>query len=89
MPVRTRDTNLTYHISAQSAPSDLRVSLTDNEKRILTAVAHFGQTRTAAQRLGLSEHTVKNRLNLIYKKLQVPCRTGAVLRAVQLGLITV
>ena len=43
--------------------------------------------KTIAERLGVSEHTIKFHVNAIFRKLGAQSRTDAVVRATRLGLI--
>jgi len=61
--------------------------LTTREKDILRWVARGASNDDIASELGLSEKTVRNRLSLIFSKLQVSNRTQAAQRAAKLGLI--
>lgn len=60
------------------------------EREVLQAVAMTPDATAAAlgQQLGISGHTVSNHLNSIYQKLGVSSRAGAVLTALQGGLIS-
>ena len=61
--------------------------LTDRELEVLRAVADGLSNREAAQRLYLSEGTVKNHVTNVLAKLGVRDRTQAALRARELGLL--
>ncbi|MCC7125601.1 MAG: helix-turn-helix transcriptional regulator [Acidobacteria bacterium] len=61
--------------------------LTPREHEVLTLVADGLHNREIAQRLGVSEHTVKFHLGAVFGKLGVSTRTEAVRRGLQLGLI--
>ena len=61
--------------------------LTPREHEVLVLVADGLRNRDVAVRLGITEHTVKFHLAAIFGKLGVSSRTGAVRRALQLGLI--
>ncbi|NDJ53061.1 MAG: response regulator transcription factor [Chloroflexi bacterium] len=62
-------------------------SLTPREDEVLQLVAEGLSNRAIAQRLGISEHTVKFHINAIMTKLNAQSRTEAVVRATRLGLI--
>ena len=62
-------------------------SLTPRELEVLLLLAEGLPNKTIAQRLGISEHTVKFHVNAILGKLGVESRTEAVVRATRLGLI--
>ena len=61
--------------------------LTAREREVLGLVAEGLANKSIAQRLGISEHTVKFHMNAIMGKLGVQSRTEAVTRATRLGLI--
>jgi two-component system, NarL family, nitrate/nitrite response regulator NarL len=61
--------------------------LTPRESDILQLLAEGMSNKGIAQRLGISEHTVKFHLNAILGKLDAHTRTEAVTRAARLGWI--
>lgn len=61
--------------------------LTPREMEVLALVADGLTNRAIAQRLGISENTVKFHLNALLGKLGAQSRTDAVVRATRLGLI--
>lgn len=61
--------------------------LTTRELDVLRLLAEGLPNKTIAQRLGISEHTVKFHINAIFGKLGVASRTEAVVRATRLGLL--
>jgi DNA-binding NarL/FixJ family response regulator len=61
--------------------------LTDRELEVLRALADGLSNREAADRLYLSEGTVKNHVTSVLAKLGVRDRTQAALRARELGLL--
>ena len=62
-------------------------SLTDREKEILTLLAKgVSSTEDLAERLFISQKTVKNHLASIFAKLAVSDRTQAAIEAIRLGL---
>ena len=63
-------------------------SLTDREIEVLRLVAAGYSNREVAQMLHLAEGTVKNHVSAILLKLGVRDRTRAVLRAIELGVIS-
>ena len=65
----------------------LREELTPRELQVLRLIADGLPNKTIANRLGISEHTVKFHINAILGKLGVESRTEAVVRATRLGLI--
>ena len=62
--------------------------LSDRELEILTIVAKGASNREIADRLFISEATVKTHLGHIYDKLGVNDRAGAVGAAYEIGLLT-
>jgi DNA-binding NarL/FixJ family response regulator len=54
---------------------------------VLALLAEGLANRAIAQRLGISEHTVKFHLNAILGKLGAQSRTEAVVLAIRLGLL--
>lgn len=61
--------------------------LTPREHEVLRLLAEGLPNKTIAQRLDISEHTVKFHVNALLGKLGVASRTEAVVRATRLGLI--
>lgn len=64
-----------------------KLSLTKREKDVLLLVTKGESNKSIADKLVLSEITVKTHLNSVFKKLRVTNRTQAVLRAIQLNLV--
>jgi DNA-binding NarL/FixJ family response regulator len=62
--------------------------MTGRELDVLAALGEGLGNRAIAQRLGISEHTVKFHLASIYGKLGATTRAGAVRRAFRRGLLT-
>ena len=62
-------------------------TLTPREHDVLTLLADGAGNRAIAERLGVSDHTVKFHLSAIFGKLGVTTRTAAVRRALRLGWI--
>ena len=67
--------------------SELLELLDEREIQILRGVAHGWTNQEIAERLGLSEKTVKNHLSVIFRKLQLENRTQAAIYALQKGLV--
>ena len=61
--------------------------LTARELQVLRLLAEGLANKAIAQRLAISEHTVKFHVNAIMGKLGADSRTEAVVRASRLGLI--
>jgi DNA-binding NarL/FixJ family response regulator len=70
--------------SASSAEEDRVV--TKREEEVLQLIADGCSTTEVAQRLYISQKTVKNHLASIYQKLDARDRTQAVLQAVRMGI---
>src|SRR6266567_1825399 len=67
----------------QCPVSEADALLSLRERAVLEQIARGGTNARVAQALGISHHTVKNHLDQIYRKLQVPDRTSAVVMAVR------
>jgi two-component system nitrate/nitrite response regulator NarL len=67
-----------------TAAEDLE-DLTDREQQVLELIAEGLTNRAIAQRLSISEHTVKFHVNSILGKLSAESRTDAVVRATRAG----
>lgn len=63
-------------------------ALTSREREVLEGIASGLTNREIAERLGISDHTVKFHVSTIYGKLGASTRTAAVRRAVHRGLVT-
>lgn len=61
--------------------------LTDREVEVLACVARGSSNAATAKELFISVATVKTHLIHVFQKLQVDDRTGAVTKAIQLGII--
>ena len=61
--------------------------VTKREEEVLQLIADGCSTPEVAQRLYISQKTVKNHLASIYEKLNARDRTQAVLRAVRMGIV--
>lgn len=73
--------------SVDPPPSDL-ARLTPREAEVLTLLAEGLANKTIAQRLDISEHTVKFHVNAILSKMEAQSRTEAVTRATRMGLLS-
>jgi DNA-binding NarL/FixJ family response regulator len=68
--------------------SQMETGLTARERDILNAIVRGDSNREIANKLGLSEKTVKNYVSEILSKLGVRDRTEAAVYALQMGLVT-
>src|SRR5712691_588484 len=66
---------------------DLIEPLTPREQQVAQLLAGGLTNKEIAQRLGITEHTIKFHLNGILRKLGVSTRTEAVVQAARLGLL--
>jgi DNA-binding NarL/FixJ family response regulator len=69
-------------------PAELAESLTPREAEVLQLLTQGLPNKGIAQRLGISDHTVKFHVNAILGKLGVQSRGEAIVQAVRLGLVT-
>jgi len=72
--------------SAEGASAEPRQLMTGREYEVLCAICEGLPNRAIAQRLGISEKTVKNHLSSIYRRAKVRTRTQLVLWAMERGL---
>lgn len=73
---------------AEATSADDPVSiLTNREEELLQLIADGLATSEVAERMYISQKTVKNHLASIYEKLQARDRTQAVLTAVKMGIV--
>jgi DNA-binding NarL/FixJ family response regulator len=63
--------------------------LTPRERDVLALLSDGHGNRIIAERLGVSEHTVKFHLTSIYSKLGASTRTEAVRKGLELGIIDI
>ncbi len=68
--------------------SSLRETLTPREQEVLQLLAEGLTNKAIAQRLTISDHTVKFHVNALMGKLNAQSRTEAVVVATRLGLIS-
>jgi len=64
------------------------LDLSERETEILQLVAQGATNKDIAEKLFISEHTVRNALSIIFQKLHVNSRTEAVAHALREGLIS-
>lgn len=74
-------------LAAQKLPADLPEPLTDRELEVLKCIAGGLSNREIAERLVITEGTVKNHVSNLIAKLNVRDRTQALLKAKELGLV--
>ena len=79
-------TQMTLRVAAPVAPSE---ALTPREREVLQLLAEGLPNKSIADRLAISEHTVKFHVNALMGKLGAQSRTEAVVRAVRLGWLAV
>jgi DNA-binding NarL/FixJ family response regulator len=72
---------------ADALPEPPAAQLTMREREVLQLLAEGLPNKIIAQRLNISDHTVKFHVNAIMSKLNAQSRTEAVVRATRLGLI--
>lgn len=68
-------------------PTDEERVITKREEEVLQHIADGCSTPEVAERLYISQKTVKNHLASIYQKLDARDRTQAVLQAVRMGIV--
>jgi two-component system, NarL family, response regulator len=79
--------SLPHDIAAQLAESMAQPQLSQRELQVLRQMASGKSNKEIAQILYISEHTVKNHVKVIFKKLNAIGRTEAMSIATQRGLI--
>ena len=70
------------------ALTDPRTYVTDREREALVLAANGRTNAAIARALGLSEETVKSRMQSVLRKLRVGDRTQAVAVSLRLGLLS-
>lgn len=73
-------------LDQQPGPEEERI-ITKREEEVLQLIADGCSTGEVAERLFISQKTVKNHLASIYQKLDARDRTQAVLQAVRMGIV--
>ena len=71
-------------VAAEPEPDKI---LSDRQQQILQMIANGLSTKQAARELGITQKTVHNHLNAVYRRLDTQSLTHAVLSAVRLGII--
>ena len=74
-------------IDPDSVDDDSDRVVTKREVEVLQLIADGCSTPEVAERLFISQKTVKNHLASIYQKLDARDRTQAVLQAVRMGIV--
>jgi DNA-binding NarL/FixJ family response regulator len=69
-----------------ATPAPLFPELTDREREILALLAQHLTNPEIAERLSISQKTVRNQVSNIFSKLQVVDRAQAIMRAREAGL---
>jgi two-component system nitrate/nitrite response regulator NarL len=72
---------------APAPPKELAEPLTPRELEVLQLLSQGLPNKRIAQRLGISDHTVKFHVNALLGKLGVQSRSEAIVHAVRLGLV--
>ena len=65
------------------------MTLTSGELQLLELIAQGKSNKEIAAELNMPEQTMKNKLSIVYRKLGVRNRTGAVIWAIKQGLVTI
>jgi DNA-binding NarL/FixJ family response regulator len=68
------------------APPQVFPELTDREREVLDRIAQGLNNKLIAQKLSISEKTVRNHVSNIFSKLQVADRAQAIIRAREAGM---
>ena len=79
---------LTERVLHSTVAEDLDEPLTNREREVLELLAQGFSNKLIAQRLHISEHTVKFHVSSLYTKLGVSSRAEAVSRGARYGLIS-
>jgi DNA-binding NarL/FixJ family response regulator len=74
-------------LSAATEPDQPPELLSERQREILQMIADGLSTKQVARQLGITQKTVHNHLNAIYRRLDTQSLTHAVLSAVRLGII--
>jgi len=72
---------------APAPPEELAEPLTPREREVLQLLSQGLPNKRIAQRLGISDHTVKFHVNALLGKLGVQSRSEAIVHPVRLGLV--
>jgi two-component system, NarL family, response regulator LiaR len=86
-----RISNVTAKVASTNGahPPAAAIALSSREIHVLNLVARGLSNKQIANKLGLSDKTVRNHLSRIFRKLDAGNRTQAVMNAMRGGLLTV
>lgn len=86
-----RFSNVTAKVASTNGahPQAAAISLSNREIHVLNLVARGLSNKQIANKLGLSDKTVRNHLSRIFRKLDAGNRTQAVMNAMKVGLLSV
>jgi two-component system, NarL family, response regulator LiaR len=70
-------------------PAAAAIALSSREINVLNLVARGLSNKQIANKLGISDKTVRNHLSRIFRKLEAGNRTQAVMNAMRVGLLTI
>ena len=71
----------------KAIPTNPQESLSIREKQILDEISNGATAKSVAQKLAVSESTIRTHIRSIYEKLQVNSRAKMVKKAGELGLL--
>jgi DNA-binding NarL/FixJ family response regulator len=74
--------------ATKPTPEGLQAALTEREQEVLNALAQGLSNREIAEKLTITEGTVKNHVSSLIDKMGVRDRTQAILKGQELGLIS-
>lgn len=75
-------------IAVESGSQDTLAGLTESELVILRLLAAGSSNKEVARKMGLANSTVKNKLTVLFSKIDVADRTQAAVFAIKHGLVT-
>ncbi|MDH4143656.1 MAG: response regulator transcription factor [Acidimicrobiia bacterium] len=79
--------DLARSVLAASRHNEADALLSERQVEILQLIADGASTKQVARQLGITQKTVHNHLNAVYRRLDTQSLTHAVLSAVRLGII--
>jgi len=86
--VATKVLSLFQHLAQGKEIESFISPLTPRETEILNYVAHGNSNKQIAVQLNVSEHTIRNQITCIFRKLDANARTEAVWKALERGIIS-